>query len=160
MRTRRLLALLLGTLVLAGGKLGAQAEKTIDLGEGKLLERDGRRYVSQAVLEKELGVVTKRLDDAVIVCHETLCLRLTLGEEAIEQDGQILVDLDVVSQGLGLRLEGSRLSLTRPDALAAGNKAEVGRVFPDFSLPTLAGETLRLSDFRGKRILLVCWASW
>jgi hypothetical protein len=31
---------------------------------------------------------------------------------------------------------------------------------PDFTLPDLQGKLHRLSDFRGKKILLVTWASW
>ncbi len=31
---------------------------------------------------------------------------------------------------------------------------------PDFALPDLAGELHRLSDYRGKKVLLVTWASW
>ena len=31
---------------------------------------------------------------------------------------------------------------------------------PDFTLPDLQGKTHRLSDFHGKKILLVTWASW
>ena len=31
---------------------------------------------------------------------------------------------------------------------------------PDFALPDLHGNLNRLSDFRGKKILLVTWASW
>ncbi len=31
---------------------------------------------------------------------------------------------------------------------------------PDFSLPDLQGKPHRLSDFRGKKVLLVTWASW
>ena len=31
---------------------------------------------------------------------------------------------------------------------------------PDFALPDLHGKMHRLSDFRGKKILLVTWASW
>jgi hypothetical protein len=31
---------------------------------------------------------------------------------------------------------------------------------PDFTLPDLHGKLHRLSDFRGKKILLVTWASW
>lgn len=36
----------------------------------------------------------------------------------------------------------------------------VGEPFPDFALPDLDGKTVRLSDFRGKRVALVAWASW
>ncbi len=31
---------------------------------------------------------------------------------------------------------------------------------PDFTLPDLSGRTYTLSDFRGKKIFLVAWASW
>jgi peroxiredoxin len=31
---------------------------------------------------------------------------------------------------------------------------------PDFSLPNMEGELIRLSDFRGKKVLLLTWASW
>jgi hypothetical protein len=31
---------------------------------------------------------------------------------------------------------------------------------PDFTLPDLQGKTHSLSDFRGKKVLLVTWASW
>ncbi len=31
---------------------------------------------------------------------------------------------------------------------------------PDFALPDRDGKTVRLSDFRGKKVLLVTWASW
>lgn len=31
---------------------------------------------------------------------------------------------------------------------------------PDFSLPDMSGKTHSFSDFRGKKVLLVTWASW
>ena len=33
-------------------------------------------------------------------------------------------------------------------------------VAPDFALPNRQGELVRLSDFRGKKVLIVTWASW
>lgn len=33
-------------------------------------------------------------------------------------------------------------------------------VAPDFALPDRQGTLVRLSDFRGKKVLLVTWASW
>lgn len=35
-----------------------------------------------------------------------------------------------------------------------------GNIAPDFELETLKGERVKLSDFRGKRIMLNFWASW
>lgn len=35
-----------------------------------------------------------------------------------------------------------------------------GDLAPDFELTTLTGETVKLSDYRGKKIMLNFWASW
>ena len=34
------------------------------------------------------------------------------------------------------------------------------RVAPDFSVPDRAGKIVHLSDFRGRKILILTWASW
>ncbi|WAA10792.1 redoxin domain-containing protein [Fervidibacillus albus] len=39
-------------------------------------------------------------------------------------------------------------------------KAAVGYVAPDFELPTLDGQFVRLSDYRGKKVIVNFWASW
>ncbi len=41
----------------------------------------------------------------------------------------------------------------RAEALSSGEA-------PDFELPDLDGKTHRLSDYRGRRVFLVSWASW
>ena len=46
-----------------------------------------------------------------------------------------------------------QIPVTRTRFLNAG-------VAPDFELPNRAGELVRLSDFRGKKVLVVTWASW
>ncbi len=35
-----------------------------------------------------------------------------------------------------------------------------GATVPDFELRSLSGETVRLSDYRGKRLVIFFWASW
>jgi hypothetical protein len=34
------------------------------------------------------------------------------------------------------------------------------RIAPDFAVPDRKGRTVHLSDFRGKKVLVVTWASW
>jgi hypothetical protein len=35
-----------------------------------------------------------------------------------------------------------------------------GRIAPDITIPDRTGRPVRLTDFRGKKVLLVTWASW
>lgn len=40
------------------------------------------------------------------------------------------------------------------------NRVMVGRVVPDFEMPDTSGKVVKLSDFRGKYVLIDFWASW
>ncbi len=45
--------------------------------------------------------------------------------------------------------------------LGLGQTVKVGEPAPDFSVPLLDGKnTVRLGDFRGRRVLVFTWASW
>jgi cytochrome c biogenesis protein CcmG/thiol:disulfide interchange protein DsbE len=46
------------------------------------------------------------------------------------------------------------------EEVAEANSAKVGQVAPDFELETLDGRTVRLSDYRGRPVVLNFWASW
>ncbi len=57
------------------------------------------------------------------------------------------------------------LALALPSVAAEGDldfrRAAVGEVHPDVRLPNLNGEgSLRLSDLRGQKVLLIEFASW
>ena len=59
---------------------------------------------------------------------------------------------------LALAMPFMALTAAAEDRPPIGTKT--GEMYPDFVLPTLDGEIKRLSDFRGKRILLFHFASW
>lgn len=41
-----------------------------------------------------------------------------------------------------------------------GEGLDIGQTAPDFELTTLDGEAVKLSDFRGQKVLLNFWATW
>ncbi len=45
-------------------------------------------------------------------------------------------------------------------AVSATQAVNVGDKAPDFGLRSLAGDTVNLSDYRGKKTILFMWASW
>jgi cytochrome c biogenesis protein CcmG/thiol:disulfide interchange protein DsbE len=56
-------------------------------------------------------------------------------------------------------LWSSRLPVTASPGDLSPEPA-VGREAPDFTLSTVSGETLQLSDLRGKAVVLNFWATW
>jgi len=56
--------------------------------------------------------------------------------------------------------EGTGLFAQDPKELKAQTAASLGFLAPDFALKDLNGQTVRLSDFRGKPVLLNFWAAW
>jgi len=94
-----------------------------------------------------------------LLCSDSMCIPLD-NEASLVRDGAIglaglaaamdralAVDLDERAAFLG----GS--ARERSQALAAQQA-------PDFALPDLAGRTHTLGEHRGKKVLLVAWASW
>jgi len=53
--------------------------------------------------------------------------------------------------------DGERRRLCTPACALRPHYANVNRTAPDFELPTLSGETKRLSDYRGKVVILNFW---
>ena len=45
-------------------------------------------------------------------------------------------------------------------AIGTAKLPKVGEEAPDFTLPSLDGKPVSLSDYRGKRVVVFMWASW
>ena len=123
------------------------------------------------------GVKATLADGAVWLGPEAI--RSALGWE-IKPEGlcreEICIPLPAdpgLADGKGLELRALARLLGRPLALDAaagaaclGTPAEqraerlASLQAPDFTLPDLAGQGHTLSDFRGKKVLLVAYASW
>jgi hypothetical protein len=95
------------------------------------------------------------------LCKDDVCVPLPPGREReITSDGRI--DVAAFWRHLGKPVlhsdDGGAWSLGEgaKDRMAALRTLEA----PDFALPDPAGRPHRLSEQRGKKVLLVTWASW
>jgi peroxiredoxin len=76
------------------------------------------------------------------------CLGGWLVFQLVRQNGRILLNLDVLQQQLQL-VAGRTHDSSPPPGLP------VGQLAPDFQLPDLTGQLHQLSDYRGRRVLLI-----
>ena len=73
-------------------------------------------------------------------------------------DGRL--DVRMLAERLGMPLvhdEASGLWCLGPEA---GGRALSSAQAPDFTLPDVRGHEFQLSSLRGRKVLLVAWASW
>jgi peroxiredoxin len=93
------------------------------------------------------------------LCRADRCLPLA-PYPGLVRDGAIDLARFAALQGMAL----AEAPAARAVAVAAAPDEQLdallGQEAPDFALPDLAGITHRLSDYRGRKVLLVTWASW
>ena len=94
-------------------------------------------------------------------CRGEACVPLPRGREAeFARDGRFNI------AGLARHLGQPVLHDSPTSTWAIGESAEAragalqSLQAPDFTLPDLAGRMHSLSDYRGKKVFLVSWASW
>ena len=95
------------------------------------------------------------------LCQGPMCVPLPAGREReFVRDGR--VNLAALWRHLGQPVLRSDRGAVWVLAHAASERAAAlaSLEAPDFALPDGAGRVHRLSDYRGKKVLLVTWASW
>jgi hypothetical protein len=127
----------------------------IDVGKSTAIKaelREGRVLLAPEQLASATGWDYKPEG----LCRGEVCVPA----RAIETDG--LIDLEVVAATLRRPLA---LDVAESAAYLGESAAERGEQMssmqaPDFTLPDLDGRTHSLSDYRGRKVLLVVYASW
>lgn len=122
--------------------------------EGSRAE-DGRLWLSASDFTAVTGWVPKPEG----LCQGELCLPQPHGSSWTDADGR--VDLAAFADRLRIPLVGDE----EHDVWALGRTSTGidgdGPVeAPDFALPDLDGTVHRLSDYRGKKVFLLAWASY
>ena len=93
------------------------------------------------------------------LCRDGLCIPVP-DAGALEANGRI--DLAVLARTIDRPLAVDRDERAAYLGVSASDRGRALRslIAPDFTLPDLAGRPHRLSDHRGKKVLLVAYASW
>ena len=93
------------------------------------------------------------------LCREGLCVPVRPGVELETAEG---VDLAALAGALGRPLAFDVDERAAYLGAAAGDRRRTlaSLEAPDFGLPDLSGRIHRLSEHRGKKVLLVAYASW
>jgi peroxiredoxin len=81
---------------------------------------------------------------------------------AIRKWRGVLIGLVLVAVSIGIYVIFPRNNQPPSEVreIRSGSRPSVGNPAPDFTLPALGGNTVRLSDYRGKVVFLNFWATW
>ena len=159
-------ALLILALLAPGGSasMGEPGKVTVLFPGGNIevernLVQEGHLWLPAKVATKVNGLELK----PVGLCALNLCLPLPAdGGWTRRIDGTTYLDLTAVAnhvdQAWVRDVEREIWSFSTVPALRSSGILS-GRA-PDFALPDREGRTVKLSDFRGSKVLLLTWASW
>ena len=130
----------------------------IENGETRQLEAEvvgGRVRLSPEALQAALGWELKPQG----LCRGDTCVPVT-DRAGLSVDGAI--DLEGLAEALGqpLALDVGEGAAALGTAVADRASRLASLEAPDFALPDLDGTLHRLSDHRGKKVLLIAYASW
>jgi len=117
--------------------------------------REGRARIPAAALEGSLGWTLK---DAGL-CRGDVCVPVRDRSALLADDG---IDLEELARVLGRPLAIDTEERTAALGVPATDRSAslVTLEAPDFTLPDLQGRMHSLSDHRGKKVLLIAYASW
>jgi len=93
------------------------------------------------------------------LCQGDVCVPVGDRQALVGTDG---IDLEELARLLGkpLALDTDQSAAAMADAVVDRSAALAGATAPDFTLPDLDGKLHSLADHRGKKVLLVAYASW
>jgi AhpC/TSA family len=134
------------TTVIYGTRATGIADASIDR---------GGLWLSFADFEKATGWELKPQG----LCLGEICVPIPPGKQWIdERAGRI--DLAAFAGYLGQPAVADAANGVWAFGPATSPAAPPGVEAPDFTLPDLDGNMHSLTDYRGKKVLLYCWASW
>ena len=153
-------------LVSAGGQAGELVEKAVTI------LRDGKAMKIEAAATDGSNLWVSSADVATVngfkpkskgFCAADLCIPVPNSDDWRRQfRGKVYFDVTRFAGKVNQAVVASEAKTTW--SFGAVPRLDQGGLSsgkaPDFSLPDRDGKLVRLSDFRGKKVLLLTWASW
>ncbi len=120
--------------------------------------RDGHVLIASDALKRGLGWELKPEG----LCKDEICVPVRDRGALVPDAEDAGVDLAAFAAALGRPLAVEPDARVAALGVAAGERASQLATLeaPDFELPDLNGQSHRLSDHRGKKVLLIAYASW
>ena len=139
----------------------AESFRLIDDGQERSVAadvREGRVLIAPDALKSGLGWELKPEG----LCKGELCVPVRNRGALVPNAEDEAVDLAAFASALGRPLALDPDARVAALGVAAGERASQLATLeaPDFALPDLSGKIHRLSDQRGKKVLLIAYASW
>jgi peroxiredoxin len=139
------------------GKLQALNKEYAEQPEAK---KQDKTYILE--LEKRAGVIEKEIFDAKINYVKEnsskymalMALNSTLGP------GFDAIEMEKIFANISPELKNSFFGKQVAERIAKFKKTQEGIEAQDFTQPDIDGKMLKLSDYRGKYVLVDFWASW
>jgi hypothetical protein len=124
------------------------------------LEEAGQLWITNADLQRATHFEIKPQG----VCRGALCFPLPKAKREQflrEREGQTWFNLSAFAELVNQPVAHDRALAAWYFGLRGDQRETLASLeAPDFTLPDMSGKLHSLSDFRGKKVLLVTWASW
>ncbi len=127
---------------------------------------DDQLYLSSEFLTSTLGLERKPLPNGTLgLCLGDLCIPMTSRDgdnPVLHEQNQQFFSINYFLDALKSRYVWDRESgvFLLDLQTHSQEQPEQGEHPVDFSLPTLAGKKVKLSDYRGRKVAVFAWASW
>lgn len=93
------------------------------------------------------------------LCRDDRCLPLSFHPQLMQGDRVDLAALSALQQ-MPMAIDNEHCIVSIGESAEEQGSLLQSSLAPDFALPDATGKIHKLSDYRGKKILLVTWASW